>query len=63
MLLLLAWPLVRAVCPNHVVVVFHHLTGTALDLGPVAFIIKTYSSYLPPHLFQPFLDLSSPPRT
>ena len=35
-------------------------TGTAPDLGSVALIIKIYSSHIPPHLFQPFLDILFP---
>ena len=57
LLLFLAWPLVRAVCPNHEVVVFQPQTVTALDLGFIALIITTNYSHLLPYLFQPFLDI------
>ena len=36
LLLLCVWPPVRAVCPNHKVVVFQTQTETALELGSVA---------------------------
>ena len=58
LLFLFAWTPVRAVFPNHDVLVFQPPTGTAPDLGSVALIITTYSSHHPPHLFRPFLDNS-----
>ena len=62
-MLFLVWPPVRAVCTNHGLVVFQPRTGTSLYLGYVDIIITTYSSHLPPHLFQPFLGLIFPDLT
>ena len=61
LMLLFAWPPVRVTCPNHEMVEFQPLTGTAPDLGSITLINITYSSHLPTNLFQPFLDLSPPP--
>ena len=59
LLLLFAWPPVRAVCQNHERVVFQSLIGNDPDLVSVALINITYSNHLPPQLFQTFMDLPS----
>ena len=49
LLLLLTWPPVREVCPNHEVVIFQPWTGTSPDLGSTAYCYVVIL-YDPPRL-------------
>ena len=62
LLLFLDWPPVRAICPNHEVVVFQTWTGTDPYLGSVA-IFTTFIDSSRPTCFNRFWIYWFPSRT